>query len=201
MTGCTESAPDDGAKNRHRPPLTSQRRARRARRGPALVSRSTSWRRGRRAHRARGRRRGSGRRPRSRSSQARRDRRGALGNSLAQRSRRGEILDVTREGDQVDVDVSEPFGADGGALACVCAWLNSRTRSPVCQTLRASFSRSEGRRVQMVGEGLEIENPLVREDYSGVVPKVLIESPLPGDEVGSPMIASGAARCRARTSY
>ncbi len=48
-----------------------------------------------------------------------------------------------------------------------------------------------GQPVRMVGEGLEIENPLTREQYASVAPEALIETPLPGDEIESPMLVSG----------
>lgn len=118
--------------------------------------------------------------------------RSALGSELATEiPEEARVLGVKREGEQVTVNVSEPFIADGGALGMRLRLAQLVYTLTGLQDVELVLLEVDGTPVRMVGEGLEIENPLVRDDHSSVAPDVLIESPLSGDEVSSPMVASG----------
>jgi len=118
--------------------------------------------------------------------------RGALGSQLTSEiPAEAEFASVSRDGGQVTIDVTEPFITDGGSLGMKLRLAQLTYTLTALQDVDEVLLKSGEDTVRLVGEGLEIENPLTREQYTGVTPEVLIESPLPGDEVGSPMTVSG----------
>jgi spore germination protein GerM len=118
--------------------------------------------------------------------------RGALGTQLTSEiPAESEVVSLSRSGSEVEIEVSEPFVSSGGALGMRLRLAQLVYTLTSLQDVERVLLLVEGQPVRVVGEGLEIENPLTREQYASVSPDVLIESPLPGDEIASPMIVSG----------
>ena len=118
--------------------------------------------------------------------------RGALGAQLATEiPTEAAVVSLSRTGNQVEIDVTEPFTASGGSLGMRLRLAQLAYTFTSLEDVEEVLLTVGGQPVRMVGEGLEIENPLTREQYASVAPEALIETPLPGDEIKSPMLVSG----------
>jgi hypothetical protein len=103
-----------------------------------------------------------------------------------------EVRSVEIEGSDASIDLSEAFLAESGSLSVRLRLAQLvYTLTSLGDVERVALS-VEGEPVTMIGDGLEIENPLTREQYAVVAPEVLIESPLPGAPVASPVAIVGS---------
>jgi hypothetical protein len=118
--------------------------------------------------------------------------RGALGTQLTTEiPADAEVVSISRSGAEVRVDVTEPFITDGGALGMQLRLAQLAYTLTALQDVDEVLLTVSERTVRLVGDGLEIENPLDRQQYAAVAPEVLIESPLPADDLSSPIYVSG----------
>lgn len=92
------------------------------------------------------------------------------------------------------VDLTSRFAAGGGSLAVrerLGQLACTLTQFPSVQGVRL---RLDGKAVDVFsGEGLVLDHPLARSAFEDLLPAVLVESPLPGDRVASPLSVRGSA--------
>jgi germination protein M len=105
-----------------------------------------------------------------------------------------ELLGLSIDDGTATVDLSEEFGSGGGSLSMsgrVAQVVYTLTQFP---TVSAVLFELEGEPVSALGgEGLEIGEPQTRADWEALTPAILVESPLPFDEVASPLEVRGTA--------
>ena len=104
------------------------------------------------------------------------------------------LRDVSIADGVATVDLSGAFDADGGSasmLGRVAQVVATLTRLPTVE--RVAF-RLDGEPVEAIGgEGVVVVPPLGRADIEQQTPQILVESPLPGDTVASPVELRGTA--------
>jgi hypothetical protein len=105
-----------------------------------------------------------------------------------------ELLGVTVEDGVATVDLSEQFASGGGSLsmqARVAQVVFTATQFP---TVDAVTFKLDGEPLTVLGgEGLLLDEPQTRGDWEALAPAILVESPLPFEEVTSPLQISGTA--------
>jgi len=102
------------------------------------------------------------------------------------------LRSVRVSGATVTVDVSSPFDTGGGSLAMrlrVAQVVYTATQFPGLTDVRFEL---EGAPVEMIsGEGIMVD-PARRDQYTdGIIPPILLESPLPGDRFVQPVVIRG----------
>ncbi len=105
-----------------------------------------------------------------------------------------ELLGLDITGDVATINLSGEFESGGGSLS-----MQSRV-AQVVFTL-TGFSGVErvaflidGAGVESIGgEGVMVDPPVGRDDFTNVMPAILVESPLPGDAVSSPLTVRGSS--------
>jgi len=105
------------------------------------------------------------------------------------------LEDISLTDGVATVDLGGAFGdgADGTAVKeRVAQVVATLTRFP---TIRSVAFRLDGAPVTTIGgaEGVRVSPPLGRKQIEGQTPQILVESPLPGDMVTSPIRVSGTA--------
>lgn len=104
------------------------------------------------------------------------------------------LRDVALEGHTATVDLDGRFDDGGGSasmLGRVAQVVATLTRFPTIE--RVAFL-IDGRPVEAIGgEGVVVDPPLGRAAIEGQTPQILVESPLPGDVVRSPIRLRGTA--------
>lgn len=101
-------------------------------------------------------------------------------------------LDVA--GGTATVDLTEEFVSGGGSLA-----IQARVAQVVYTLTQFSSVRRvrfavQGEPVEVIGgEGLVVDPPVGRSDFEEVMPRILVESPAPGERVTSPLRLRGTA--------
>lgn len=92
------------------------------------------------------------------------------------------------------VDLNRRFEAGGGSLSMllrVAQVVHTATQFP---TVRKVAFRLDGKPVEAIGgEGVIVSPPVGRADFEGQAPPILVEQPLPGDTVRSPIVVRGTA--------
>jgi germination protein M len=92
------------------------------------------------------------------------------------------------------VDLSRRFESGGGSLSMqlrLAQVVYTLTQFPVVS--RLAF-RLDGRPVESIGgEGILVSPPVGRAGFEAQTPPILVEQPLPGDIVGTPMLVRGTA--------
>lgn len=105
-----------------------------------------------------------------------------------------ELLGVTITDGVATVDLSEEFGSGGGSASMmgrVAQVVFTLTQFP---TVDAVSFEVEGTPVtELGGEGLLLAAPQTRADWEDLTPAILVESPLPFEEVTSPLRITGTA--------
>jgi germination protein M len=105
-----------------------------------------------------------------------------------------ELLDVTIDAEVATVDLSEEFTTGGGSLSMmgrVAQVVYTLTQFP---TVSSVLFEVEGEPLTVLGgEGLIIDEPQTRADWEDLTPTILVESPLPFEEVSSPLQVTGTA--------
>ncbi len=92
------------------------------------------------------------------------------------------------------VDLSKRFAAGGGSLS-----MQMRAAQVVCTLTQFSGVRSvafklDGERIESLGgEGVTVGPSVDRDDFEDMLPAILVESPVPGQRVTSPLRLSGSA--------
>ncbi|MEV6397913.1 GerMN domain-containing protein [Streptomyces sp. NPDC051907] len=91
------------------------------------------------------------------------------------------------------VDLSERFddGGDTSLRARVAQVVFTATRFPEIHKVRFAL---DGKPVSSLGgEGVALDKPVGRADFEDLTPQILVEGPLPGSEIGSPVRVWGSA--------
>jgi germination protein M len=105
-----------------------------------------------------------------------------------------ELLGLSIVDEVATVDLTEDFATGGGSLSMtgrVAQVVYTLTQFP---TVSGVLFEIEGEPVTSLGgEGVEIGKPQTRADWEALTPAILVESPLPFDEVSSPLQVSGTA--------
>jgi hypothetical protein len=104
------------------------------------------------------------------------------------------LVDVSVDEGLATVDLSDSFDDGGGSasmLGRVAQVVATLTRFPTVE--RVAF-RLDGEPVEAIGgEGVVVDPPIGRRDIEEETPQILVESPLPGDTVSSPIRLRGTA--------
>ncbi|MCZ7589639.1 MAG: GerMN domain-containing protein [Gaiella sp.] len=107
---------------------------------------------------------------------------------------RTTLRDIALAGGIATVDLDGSFDDGGGSssmLGRVAQIVATLTRFPTIE--RVAF-RIDGEPVEAVGgEGVVVDPPIGRRAIEGQTPQILVESPLPGDAVRSPIRLRGTA--------
>jgi hypothetical protein len=105
-----------------------------------------------------------------------------------------ELLGVTVADGIATVDLSSEFATGGGSLsmqARVAQVVFTATQFPTVESVAFEV---EGEPVTTLGgEGLILDGPQDRADWEALSPAILVESPLPGEAVTSPLRVTGTA--------
>jgi spore germination protein GerM len=101
---------------------------------------------------------------------------------------------VEVSGDTATVDLGSRFQSGGGSLS-----MQLRAAEVVCTLTqfdaikRVSF-RIDGKHVDALGgEGVKVGPTVTRADFENVLPAILVEQPVPGESIKSPVTISGSA--------
>ena len=101
---------------------------------------------------------------------------------------------VTITNDVATVDLSSEFGTGGGSSSMqgrVAQVVYTLTQFP---TVTSVSFEIDGRPVTALGgEGVLLQHPQTRADWESFTPAILLESPLPGDSISSPVHVTGTA--------
>lgn len=105
-----------------------------------------------------------------------------------------QLLGLVIENGTATVDLSSEFEAGGGSLsmmARVTEVVYTLTQFPDVEDVQFWL---DGEPVEFLGgEGLILDEPQSRADWDGLAPAILVESPLPFEEVTSPLDIAGTS--------
>lgn len=105
-----------------------------------------------------------------------------------------ELISVTVDERIATVDLSAAFGSGGGSasmMSRVAQVVFTLTQFPTVDAVRFEM---EGEPVTALGgEGLLLDEPQSRADWESLTPAILVESPLPFEQVTSPLRIQGTA--------
>jgi germination protein M len=111
------------------------------------------------------------------------------------------LLGLEVEGAVATVDLSASFASGGGSLSTVMRLAElvfTLTQFPGVTGVELELA---GKTVDVFGaEGLVISHPMTRADFEDLSPAILVESPLPGETVSSPVRVSGTSNTFEATS-
>ena len=111
------------------------------------------------------------------------------------------LLDLDISGGTADVDLSGEFASGGGSLSMTSRVAQVVTTLTAFPSVRRVAFRIDGRPVTTVGgEGVPVAPPRTRADIEDSLPQILVETPLRGDRVGSPLHVSGSSNTFEATS-
>src|SRR5438445_13002908 len=92
------------------------------------------------------------------------------------------------------VDLSSEFGAGGGVASetiLLAQVVYTITQFP---TVRSVKFRLDGRPVTVfTGDGIVLDHSVTRQDYEGLLPPIVVEAPVAGARVASPIAVAGTA--------
>jgi Sporulation and spore germination/Immunoglobulin-like domain of bacterial spore germination len=101
---------------------------------------------------------------------------------------------VALTGGVATIDLTGRYAAGGGSLSMllrVAQIVHTATQFP---TVRRVAFRIDGKPVAAIsGEGVVVSPPVSRAIFEGQAPAILVEQPLPGDHVSSPILVRGTA--------
>jgi hypothetical protein len=104
------------------------------------------------------------------------------------------LLGLDIAGGVATVDLSHEFESGGGTLSMsmrLAQVVYTITQFP---TVHSVQFRLDGEPVTVFsGEGIVLDHPVARDDYKDLLPAILVESPLIGQTVSSPVTVSGTA--------
>lgn len=105
-----------------------------------------------------------------------------------------QLLGLVVEGGVATVDLSEEFESGSGSLSVrlrLAQLVYTLTEFP---TVQGVVIEIEGQPVTTFSsEGLVIDNPLTRADFQDLVAPIIVQAPVPGERVTSPVTVSGTA--------
>jgi hypothetical protein len=104
------------------------------------------------------------------------------------------LLSVSLRDSVATIDVSREFESGGGSLSMLLRVAQViYTATQFDGVDRVAF-KIDGKAVRAIGgEGVIVDPPVGRKDFEGQAPAILLESPLPGEVVTSPLTISGTA--------
>lgn len=105
-----------------------------------------------------------------------------------------ELLGVSIDAGVATVDLTDDFASGGGSLsmtARVAQVVFTLTQFPTVESVLFEIDGSPV--TALGGEGVEIGDPQARDDWESLTPAILVESPLPFEEVTSPVQVTGTA--------
>jgi hypothetical protein len=105
-----------------------------------------------------------------------------------------KLNDVTIDNGLATVDLSRTFESGGGSLSMqgrVAQVVYTLTQFPTVQ--RVAFELDGQKVTSIGGEGVMVDPPQTRADWEDFTPAILVESPLPGDAITSPVHVTGTA--------
>jgi hypothetical protein len=105
-----------------------------------------------------------------------------------------KVNSVTTSGDTATVDLSPEFGSGGGSLSMqmrVAQIVFTLTREPGVK--KVVFKMGGEPLEALGGEGLMLDKPQTRDDWESLCPEILVESPVLGDTIESPLVIYGTA--------
>jgi hypothetical protein len=104
------------------------------------------------------------------------------------------LLGLDVNGGLATVDLSGEFASGGGSLSMMMRLAEvvfTLTQSP---TVTGVELKVDGKAVdEFGGEGLILPHPMTRADFENLSPAILVESPLPGETVSSPVRVRGTS--------
>ena len=101
------------------------------------------------------------------------------------------LLGVSLRSGTAFVDLSSAFAARGGGQGMRERLAEVAYTATQFPAVRAVQVLVEGQAIRTLGGSLSVPRLLSRRDYPGLVPAVLIEEPLTGDAVASPLVVRG----------
>ncbi|HYF25479.1 MAG TPA: GerMN domain-containing protein [Baekduia sp.] len=111
------------------------------------------------------------------------------------------LLGVTLRDATATVDLTRRFEAGGGSLSMTSRVAQVVATLTAFPTVRRVAMRLDGESVRTVGgEGVPVAPPLTRADIEDRLPQILVESPLRGERVGSPLRVTGSSNTFEATS-
>jgi hypothetical protein len=105
-----------------------------------------------------------------------------------------ELLDLTIEGGTATADLSGEFESGGGSLSMRMRLAQVVWTLTQFESVDGVAFEVDGQPVEAFGgEGIVLDGPQTRADFEDLLPAILVEAPLIGDEVGNPVTISGTA--------
>ena len=96
------------------------------------------------------------------------------------------------EGGIATVDLSGGFGSGGGSLSMMARLAQLVFTATEFPAIEAVSILLDGVPVEALGgEGIDVSTPLGREHFDGLKPLIMVQSPLPGQELSSPFLVTG----------
>jgi germination protein M len=105
-----------------------------------------------------------------------------------------ELLGLSIDGGIATVDLSRTFESGGGSLSMFSRLAQLTYTLTQFPTVRGVNLESDGKPVTVFsGEGIILEQPMTRRSYRDRLPAILVQSPMIGEQVSSPVTISGTA--------
>ena len=105
-----------------------------------------------------------------------------------------ELLGIDIANGVATVDLSDEFESGGGSLSARMRLAQLVYTMTEFQTVQSVALEIEGRRVTTFSsEGIVIDGPMTREDFEDLVAPIVVETPIAGQRVSSPVRISGNA--------
>jgi hypothetical protein len=104
------------------------------------------------------------------------------------------VNDVSLDGDVATVDLSKQFESGGGSLSMLLRVAQVVYTATQIDGVNTVAFKLDGVPVEAIGgEGVIVSPPVSRADFEGQAPAILVESPVPGQEVTSTITLAGSA--------
>ncbi|HSK47153.1 MAG TPA: Gmad2 immunoglobulin-like domain-containing protein [Coriobacteriia bacterium] len=105
-----------------------------------------------------------------------------------------EVRGVEMNGRTAIVNLSKEFETGGGSLSMQLRVAQVVYTATQFEDVDRVAFEIEGERVESIGgEGVSVDPPLTRDDCEAVTPAILVEAPVPGAAISSPVTISGTA--------
>ncbi|MGZ8571216.1 MAG: Gmad2 immunoglobulin-like domain-containing protein [Actinomycetota bacterium] len=105
-----------------------------------------------------------------------------------------ELLGLSIDGGVATVDLSRTFESGGGSLSMFSRLAQLTYTLTQFPTVHGVNLELDGKPVTVFsGEGIILEQPMTRRSYRDRLPAILVQSPLIGEQVSSPVTISGTA--------
>lgn len=105
-----------------------------------------------------------------------------------------ELLGVTVDGATATVDFNETFASGGGTFSVMSRLAQVVYTATAVEGIDQVVFAIDGEPVDVFSsEGIVLDGPQTRADFEALLPLIMVESPLPGAEVMSPVNIAGVA--------